>query len=206
MAESDDSTTDDALLGDYRIRRMVSEGTRTRTYEAEQISVRRPVLLERIKPRAMGDIEVVEAFLGDVRAKAGVDHPVIGSVYEAVHDDEAVFYTREVLDGQTFEKLVSAGVRFEPRQVADILRQIGEAMTYEDGRRIATLSLEPRYLVHGKHNVVRIVNLAVAGDADPVVWQHNRELVAELLLDLVTGYKTWRVKIECRKPVRTVSH
>ena len=189
MSESSESPTHDMHLGDYRVGRKVSEGTRTRTYEAEQISVRRPALLERIKPDAVGDPEVVDAFLGDVRAKAAVDHPVIGSVYEAVHDDETVFYTREVLVGQDFEELTSGGVRFDPGKIAEMLRQIGEAADYLERRGGATLGLEPRHLVHGNHNVVRIVNLAVAGDPDPVVWEHDRELVAELLLDLLADGK-----------------
>jgi formylglycine-generating enzyme required for sulfatase activity len=189
MSASSPSPAPDTRLGDYRVGEKVSEGMRTRTYKAEQISVRRPVLLERIKPEAAGDPEVVEAFLGDVRAKAAMDHPVIGSVYEAVHDDEAVYYTREVLAGQDFEELTSGGVRFDPGKVAEMLRQIGEAADYLERNGAATLGLEPRHLVHGSHNVVRIVNLAVAGDPDPVVWEHDRELVAELLLDMMSDGK-----------------
>ena len=57
MSDSADSPPRELHLGDYRVGRKLSEGTRTRTYEAEQISVRRPVLLERIKPDAAGDPE-----------------------------------------------------------------------------------------------------------------------------------------------------
>lgn len=189
MSDSVDPPARETHLGDYRVGEMISEGAQTRTYEAEQISVRRPVLLERIKPGVAGDPEVVDAFLGDVRAKAAVDHPVIGSVYEAVHDDEAVFYTREVLSGQSYEELLTGGVLFDPRSVAEMLRQIGEAMDYLERRGAATLGLEPRHLVHGSHDVVRIVNLAVAGDPDPVVAEHDRELVAEILLDVLADGK-----------------
>ena len=62
-------------FGDYRVGRLVSEGARTRTYEAEQISVRRKVLLERLKPGGTEDEDTREAFLADVRAPSETSRP-----------------------------------------------------------------------------------------------------------------------------------
>jgi len=129
----------------------------------------------------------VEQFLADVRAKAAVDHPGIGSVYEAVHDRDAVFYTRELLRGENFEDLRNRGAAFPPGTIATFLRQIAGAMDNLAQRRIATLSLDPRHLVRGDHEVVRISNLAVAADPDPAVEGHDRHLLAELFQDLMKG-------------------
>ena len=172
-------------LGDYELLQLLSEGTRTRTYQARQISVSRDVVLERLKPEALSDPQLVEAFLADVRAKAAVDHTNVGSVYEAVQTPEAVYYTREWLPGQSLEELHNAGESMPPPQVVPILRQIGEAMEYLQKRRIGTLPIEPRHLVLGPHGVLRMVNLAVADEPDSTVERHDKAMVAELLLDFL---------------------
>ena len=172
-------------LGDYRVGGMVSEGAWTRTYEAEQISVRRQVLLERIKPGEEENEEVIEAFLADVRAKAAVDHPVIGSVYEAVRNGKLVFYTRELLQGRSLEELHEAGEQLDPREVATLLGQLGDAIHYMQERGVASLPLHPRHLVLGNHGVLRMVNLAVGGRMDPAVEALDRNLVCEVFSDLL---------------------
>jgi hypothetical protein len=174
-------------FGDYRVGRLVSEGARTRTYEAEQISVRRKVLLERLKPGGTEDEETREGFLADIRAKAAVDHPVIGSVFEAAQRDGVVFYVREFLQGNSLEQLHEAGTELDPRRLASVLCQVGEAIHHLDDRQVTRLALEPRHLFLGHHDVLRIVNLAVAGQADPVVAAHERQMVSELLLDLLAA-------------------
>ena len=172
-------------LGDYRLGEAISEGARTRTCHAEQISVAREVVLERIKDAFVGEPEIVEHFLADVRAKAAIDHPVIGSVYEGVREEEAVFYTREHLRGESLEDLHERGERFRPGRLAVILRQLSGAMAHLRERGVASLPLEPRHLVVGAHGVLRMANLAVADGPDPVVDRHDRELVTELLYDLL---------------------
>ena len=50
------------------------------------------------------------AFLADIRAKAAVDHPHVGTVYEAVIERDLCFYAHELLPGATFEDRRLAGV------------------------------------------------------------------------------------------------
>ena len=94
------SQSADRLEGDYRLKEMLAENAISRTWLAEQVSISRPVLLEELRPERM---DQQEAFLADVRAKAAVDHPLIGSVYEAVAGNDRCFFTFELLSGATLE-------------------------------------------------------------------------------------------------------
>ena len=67
------------IVGDYRLLEAVSGGVLTRTWKAEQISVRRDVMLEMLKRESAADIVLKTNFLSDVRAKAAVSHAVIGA-------------------------------------------------------------------------------------------------------------------------------
>ncbi|NNM30747.1 MAG: SUMF1/EgtB/PvdO family nonheme iron enzyme, partial [Akkermansiaceae bacterium] len=183
MPPSGDDPDSRPQWGDYRVGDLLTRGARTRTYRAEQITVRREVILEQLRPAAASDPATVEAFVADVRAKAAVHYPGIGSVYEAVREGEHVFYTREKLPGDSLEALSDAGTRFAPPVLLEILRQAAEAMAHLEEQGAATLPIEPRHLVLGPQNVLRLVNLAVADEPDALVTRHDRHLLAELLLD-----------------------
>lgn len=170
------------VLGDYRLKELLFVGQQTRTYHAEQISVERDVVLELIKDD-LNDQEVIAHFIADVRAKATIDHPGIGSVFEAVHDEVAVYYARELLPGSPLEERHDDGTTCSPPVIAGFLRQIASAMEYLHQREIATLPLEPRHLVC-RQEILRVANLAVA-EPVPRVEGHDRLLVAELMLDLL---------------------
>ena len=89
------------ILGDYRLRYAVSEGQFTRTWEGEQISMQRLVMIEMLRNKVVQQPGVLDSFISDVRAKALVTHPGIGAVYEAVTNDEHTFFSREKLDGES---------------------------------------------------------------------------------------------------------
>lgn len=180
-----DDSNDPSLLGDYRLGRLIAEGERSATYEADQISIRRTVLLEWAKLVEGDCVDQADAFLDDVRAKAALHHPVIGSVYEAVRGDEGIYYTRERLNGRPLDELLGAGELLEPRHVLQLLAKLGEAFVYLEERRVATSLLEPGHLVYEEPEVVRMENLAVAGDPKRVNRQQDRLLVSVLLRDLI---------------------
>ncbi len=195
MPETTDATTQ---LGDYQLGRIVAEGSRTITYEADQISVRRKVLLERVKPEQLGDEGVVEGFLRDVRAKAELDYPVIASVYEAVRGEDTVFFVREKPPGRSLAELVEAEECLEPRQVLQLLVRLGEACVYLSEHHVRTEGLQPRDLYFEEPDVLRMDNMVVAGSVNVSARRRDREMISTLLGKLVAegqpgATRTWRL-------------
>lgn len=172
-------------LGDYRPGPVVAESRTTVTFEAEQISVRRTVLLECVRPEFLADGKVVEAFLSDVRAKAALDFPVVSSVYEAVRTDAAVFYAREKPPGRPLAELHAAGDRLEPRVILLLLERLGEAHLYLSERLVRTRPLRPDDLYFEPPDVLRLDNLAVAGTLDESVRRLDRQTVSLLFSELI---------------------
>ncbi|MDA0766551.1 MAG: SUMF1/EgtB/PvdO family nonheme iron enzyme [Verrucomicrobia bacterium] len=172
-------------MGDYLLGPQVKAGLWTVTYVADQISVRRKVLLECVRPNELGEEGVVEAFLADVRAKAALDFPVVSSVYEAVRSKEVVFYTREKPPGRSLEELHGAGETLEPRTVLLLLERIGEAFLYLGEHAVRTEPIQPGDLFFEKPDVLRIDNLAVSGLLDEATRRQDRQTVSILLSDLV---------------------
>ena len=169
-----DTDANERSLGDYRLRELVAESPLIRRWLAEQVSVARKVLLDELKP---GQEAHREEFLADVRAKAAVDHPLVGSVYEAVAKPEVCFFAHELLPGSTLEDRRSAGAPLQPARLAHVIRRVAEAQIQQESSGLATAPLGLEHIHLDEHGVIRLENLAVGG-ARPA--DHSRRDISRL--------------------------
>ncbi len=134
-------------LGEYQLKQWLTEDERICTWLAEQKSVAREVLVDELRTDC---IEQKQAFLADVRAKAAVDHPMIGSVYEAVDSPEHCFSVRELLRGESLGKIIRSQNTRLPSELAPMLCQIAAAQQHLEtlGHACSPLDLENIYPMH----------------------------------------------------------
>ena len=154
------SASEERQLGEYRLKELLAENPFTRTWLAEQISVARKVLLDELRD---DQSEHRATFLANVRAKASVDHPLIGSVYEAVDEPGCCFYAHELLPGVTLAEREHARQPFQPGKLAHVLRRVAEAHLQHEalGHSTTPMGLDAVHL--DEHGVIRLKNLVIAG-------------------------------------------
>ena len=151
-------------LGEYRLIEQLAENPLTRTWLAEQVSVSRRVLVDELRAEQSHQRD---AFLADVRAKAAVDHPLIGSVYEAVAEPGLCYFAHELLHGTTLADRCQAAEPFPPARLAHLLRRIAEAHLQHEVLGQATSPLGLEHLHLDDQGVLRLDNLAIAGARAP---------------------------------------
>jgi hypothetical protein len=173
---------DERLSGDYHLKELVSEDALSRTWLAEQISISRPVLVDELRPERFDQKEV---FLADVRAKASVDHPLIGSVYEAVAGEDRCFFAYELLPGATLEARVNVGEPLPPGRLAKLLRRVSEAQLHHEAAGHATAPLGLSTIHLDEHGVVRLGNTAIAGTRETSQSSQDITRLGEALRPLV---------------------
>ena len=154
------SASEERQLGEYRLKELLAETPVARTWLAEQISISRKVLVDELRANRA---EEREAFLADVRVKASVDHPLIGSVYEAVNEPGNCFYAHELLPGTTLAQREKARKPFRPAQLAHILRRVAEAHLQHEALHHSTSPMGLDAVHVDEHGVIRLKNLAIAG-------------------------------------------
>ena len=186
MANVADKTIHVGLqVGDYIVNELLARGTNTRMWSATQKSVQREVILCSVDESLTSDEHLRENFIADVRAKASVDHPLIGSVLEAVDNGKYCFFALEKLNGQTLGAMHDEGDSMSPIQVVRVLRNIASACQYLEDQEIATLSITPHdVFIDDKHHC-RIANMAVSGDIDPSIATQDKQLIGQLFQDLL---------------------
>lgn len=166
------SFPEERQLGEYRLQELLSENAVSRTWLAKQVSISRLVLVDELRADQENERP---RFLADVRAKAAVDYPLIGSVYEAVAEPDVCFYAHERLAGATLQDRLNATEPFSPGKLAAILRRISETQLYHESSGHSTAPLVLAAVHFDENGVVRLENLAVAGVRDPQ--QSSRDIV-----------------------------
>jgi hypothetical protein len=174
--------SEERQLGEYRLKHLLAENSVSITWLAEQTSVSRKVLVDELRP---DQADLRGSFLADIRAKASVDHPLIGSVYEAVSEPELCFYAHELLPGVTLAEREKSERAFEPAQLAHILRRVAEAYVQHEVLDHATSPMNLDAVFVDEHGVIRLQNLAIAGSR--TVEQSVRDVVhfGNVLIPLV---------------------
>ncbi len=152
-------------LGEYELKEQLGETATTRTWLAAQRSVGRMVIVEELT-----DESAQAQFLADVRAKAAVEHPLIGSVYEAIAQPGLCFYAYELLPGTTLEARNRDSELLLPARLTHVLHKICDANLQHEALAHATSPICLDGIHLDAHGVVRLKNLAIAGPRYP---QHS---------------------------------
>ncbi len=172
-------------LGDYQLKELLYEGTATKTWLADQISVNREVIIDSLNRAVHSDEEVVANYLSDVRTKAKVDHPLIGSVFEAVREEGICFYAREKIPGVTLFEMIIRREKLKPIEIVHLLRQVADANLYLESKRLASLPLSANQVFASDSGMCRIVNMAVGGMRDHNVSREDKLMLGENFLKLL---------------------
>lgn len=179
MLESDQRLEPGMQVGDYHLKELIYEGDATRTWLADQVSVSREVVIDSLKRVVQNDEGVIATYLSDVRTKARVDHPLIGSVFEAVQDEGICFYAREKIPGDTLEDKVLRGEKLPPKEVVHLLKQLADANLYLESHQMAILPLRPNQLFISETGMCRMINMAVGGERDHSISNQDKVVLGE---------------------------
>lgn len=150
-------------IGDYVLLECIRDNQETRTWSAKQVSVGRAVLIDELKQEYADNRE---AFLANVRAKAAVEHPLVGSIYEASADRRHCFFAYELLPGETVSQHAQAQRKFKAQRYVHLLRRIAEANIYHETHQNATSPLGPDDIHVDAQGIIRIENLVIDGERD----------------------------------------
>ncbi|WP_018970252.1 SUMF1/EgtB/PvdO family nonheme iron enzyme [Rubritalea marina] len=168
-------------VGDYLFEGLLIDGEDMNTWKAKQISVSRGVIIDSLNLPGATDQDVINTFLDDVRAKAKVDHPLIGSVFEAFHESPHCFYARERLQGTNLQVSMDTKKQWLPKQMIRIIAQLAEANYFFERRQVATLPILPEHIFIGDDLLTRVINMAVGGEYSAEVGLEDRISIATAL-------------------------
>jgi len=157
-----------AVIGRYRILRLIGEGGMGAVYEAEQSQPRRIVALKIIKP-GMASPELVRRFGQESQALGRLQHPGIAQIYEAGTVDTGFgpqpYFAMELIDGSTPRDHAEAH-HLNTRERLEIMVKICEAVHHAHQRGLIHRDLKPANILIDKTGQPKVLDFGVARVTD----------------------------------------
>ena len=166
-----------AMVGSFRIQRMLGRGGMGAVYLAEHPVIGSKVAIKFLHESMCASPELVGRFYDEARAVNLIGHENIVAIYDlALLPPSRYYIVMEFLDGAPFSALLRAG-RVEPAVSLDILLQLADALRAAHDRGVVHRDLKPEnvFLVHqrGRGHFVKLMDFGVAKLADRETGGHT---------------------------------
>lgn len=151
-------------LGDYELIAELGRGGMGIVYRAKQLSLQRDVAVKMILRGALATPAELQRFRTEAEAAARLDHPGIVPVYDVGEFDGHPLYSMKLVDGETLVQRLARGP-MQPREAADILRQVARAMHYAHQHGVLHRDLKPSNILLDRDGVPHVTDFGLAKQA-----------------------------------------
>jgi hypothetical protein len=153
------------VVGGYRIEGLLGRGGMGQVYRALQLSMNRPVAFKVLSPRLATDPSFRERFLREARAAGRLHHPNLISVHDAGEAGDLMFFSMELVEGDSLRGRLRNGPMDEA-EVWAVARQVLAALRYAHGAGVIHRDIKPDNLMITRDGVVKVADLGLSRLAD----------------------------------------
>jgi serine/threonine-protein kinase len=146
----------------YRIVRLLGVGATTATYEAEDLSLQRPVALKILLPEVLANDEWRDYFRHEVTAVAALHHPNLTRIYDWGAAGEMTYVVTEYLPGGSLRDILATRARLSREQTALIGLEVAAVLAYAHARNFIHGALRPSKILFDDEGRVRVSDLGIA--------------------------------------------
>ena len=158
--------TPGAVVGPYRLGRVLGRGGMAVVYEATHESVGRTVALKLLGGELAQDAGFVERFRREGQLQATLEHPHVVTVYEAGSWQGGLYLAMQLVPGPTLAALIERGALTVQRTLT-LHRQVAEALDAAHAAGLVHRDVKPRNVLvaPGDHAYLADFGITKAGDA-----------------------------------------
>ncbi len=136
------------VAGRYRLLRQVGRGAMGTVFQALDERLGREVAVKLVSPQYSTDERVRLRFEREARVVAMLEHPGIVSVHDSGDVGEgSLFMVMEWLSGGDLSQLIRVQGPATPQQVAELLRQVGSALTTAHEAGLVHRDIKPANII-----------------------------------------------------------
>jgi eukaryotic-like serine/threonine-protein kinase len=153
--------SDGAVLGNYRLVRILGKGGMGEVYLAQDTRLERNVALKLLSAQFVRDPERVLRFTQEARSASALNHPNIITIYEIGDAEGAPYIAAEFIDGQTLRQQITAGP-VSLTQALDYAIQAGNALAAAHQAGIIHRDIKPENIMVRADGYLKVVDFGLA--------------------------------------------
>jgi len=149
-------------IGDHRILKKLGKGGMGVVYRAEQISLGRMVALKILPLHLTGNTSFVERFMNEARSMAALNHPNIVQIHNVGQEGKTYYYTMELIDGTSLDKLLTRRETLPLDQTVNIMTGVATALAYLHKRGMLHRDIKSSNIMLSRSGEVKLADFGLA--------------------------------------------
>ena len=162
----------------YELLGKIGQGGMGVVYRARQVALKRTVALKMILAGPDASAQTVARFLREGKVVARLRHPNIVQVYELDQSEGLPYFSMELVEGKDLKQRLADGP-FEPREAAELVRTLAEAIEYAHRENVLHRDLKPANILLAEDGTPKITDFGLAKWLDAESGEHTSAALTE---------------------------
>ncbi|HVQ75414.1 MAG TPA: protein kinase, partial [Candidatus Binatia bacterium] len=162
VGEQPDPLVGQTIRGRYRVLRKLGEGSGGTAYLAEQVKIRRSVVLKFLREELAGDDILLERFRREARTLARLDPRYVTRVHDLDQTDAGrLFVVMEYLEGRTLRQVLEAEGQLTLSRTLALSVQIAEGLRVAHSGGVLHRGVKPQTVMVLPDETVKLTDFGV---------------------------------------------
>ena len=148
-------------FGDYELIEEIARGGMGVVYKARQINLNRIVALKMILAGQFAGKEDIKRFHTEAESAAQLDHPGIVPIFEIGEHQGQHYFSMGFVEGESLAQKV-ADRPLPPREAAELVKKICDAMAYAHERGVIHRDLKPANILIDRNGQPKVTDFGLA--------------------------------------------
>jgi serine/threonine protein kinase len=151
-------------VGSFRIIEKIGEGGMAIIYKAVQPSLKRTVVIKKLKDP---NREIIERFKKEAFVSASFSQENVLAIYDFIYAGRTYYLVMEYVDGHDLRDIIDFSSPLPPFVAALIIREIATGLEYTHNKNVIHRDIKPSNILISHHGEVKLIDFGVAKDETP---------------------------------------
>ncbi|MCC7406560.1 MAG: serine/threonine protein kinase [Phycisphaeraceae bacterium] len=146
----------------YQLLGKLGAGAMATVFKARQLSLDRVVAIKILPKKYTNNPEFIERFYGEGKAAAKLNHANIVAALDVGQVGDTHYFVMEYVEGRTLFDDITAGKKYDEREVLDIIIQVTRALNHAHKAGFIHRDVKPKNIMITDDGVVKLADMGLA--------------------------------------------